>query len=248
MGYVFDFKDTRAYEDWLSDPKNRATLEHQTQLLLDLLRPFSGERLLDIGCGIGFHLSAFLKAKLLVTGLDPSPYMLDAARNRLGNRVDLHRGIAEDLPFEDNAFHYASLITTLEFVDHPQKALEEAFRVAKDRVILGILNRYALKGVKRRIKGMFSPSIYNRARFFSVWEIKRMTFSLLGEVPVSWRTACRFPVLGSRITGKIEASRVMQRCPFGAFAAVAVSLTPRFTTRLLPLEYGPKHSVTPLAG
>ncbi len=248
MGHVFDFQDARAYKAWVSDPKNRSTLEHQIRVILDLLRPLPGETLLDIGCGTGLHLSLFAEQNLHVTGIDPSPYMLDVASQTLGNRGDLHRGVAEDLPFDDNAFHYACLVTTLEFVEIPEKALEEAFRVAKNRVMIGVLNRYALKGLKRRIQGIFTPSIYNRARFFSVWEIKRMIFSLLGKVPVSWRTVCELPIASGPMASRIEASSMIRRCPFGAFVAVSVTLSPRFRARPLPLEYGPKRTATPLAG
>ncbi len=248
MGYVFDFKDARAYERWLLEPKNRYGLQLQTRVVFDLLHPLPGETLLDIGCGTGFHLSAFVNQHLRVTGLDPSPYMLDIAARSLGNRADLHRGIAEDLPFDDNSFNHACLITTLEFTEDPQQALQEAFRVAKDRVVVGILNRYALKGLQRRIQGIFTPCIYNRARFFSVWEIKRMTSGLVGEVPVTWRTVCQLPFSSNPVIGRIEASSLVQRCPFGTFAALSVTLTPRFRTRPLPLEYRPKHTTSPLTG
>jgi len=248
MGYVFDFNDARAYEIWLADPKNQSTLRLQTQLVLDLLQPSPGETLLDIGCGVGFHLSVFASRKLQVTGVDPSPYMLDNAHKTLGNRADLHRGFAEDLPFDDNEFNYACLITVLEFAENPQKALQEAFRVAKDRVILGILNRYALKGLERRIKGIFTHTIYNRARFFSVGEIKRMAFSLLGEVPIAWGMVCHLPISTSRMARRIQVSPMIQRWPFGAFAAVSVTLTPHFRTWSLPLEFGAKNTISSLAG
>ena len=35
------------------------------------------------------------------------PYMLDLAAKYLCNRVDLHRGVAEDMPFDDNSFNHA---------------------------------------------------------------------------------------------------------------------------------------------
>ena len=172
MGRIFDFQDAIAYEHWLKNPQNKFIYKLEIQLMRDLLKPMRRESILDIGCGTGACIQALVGMDLQVTGLDPSSYMLDIAIKKLGNRVDLYRGYAEDLPFDDNSFTYACLFTTLEFVADPRKALEEACRVAKDRVFIGVLNRYAIKGIQRRVKGMFSSTIHNHAQFFSVWEIK----------------------------------------------------------------------------
>jgi SAM-dependent methyltransferase len=166
--------------------------------------------------------------------------MLDILSKTVGNHVSLYRGIAEDLPFDDNSFNHACLFTSLEFVDDPQKALAEAFRVAKDRVFIGFLNRYALTGIGRRVQGIFTPTIYNRATFFSVWEIKSMVRELMGPVPVCWRTVCQFPGPWGTWMKQIEGSGLVQRFPFGTFAGMVVTLVPRFRTRPLAIRYQPK--------
>jgi len=242
MGYVFDFNDAKAYEEWFNQPDNRFAAELESRLMIDMLEPMPGEAILDIGCGTGASLLPFLDKGLQATGIDPSPYMLDIAKNNLGNRVDLHRGFAEDLPFDDNSFNYACLVTTLEFVDDRQKALEEACRVAKDKIFIGVLNRYAIKGIQRRVKGVFTKTIYNHARFFSVWELKRNIRSILGDPPISWRTVCQFSSGSGRIASWIERSNLAQRCPFGAFAGIVVTLVPRFRTRPLAIPVQAKPS------
>jgi ubiquinone/menaquinone biosynthesis C-methylase UbiE len=166
--------------------------------------------------------------------------MLDMALEKIGHRADLYRGFAEDLPFDDNSFNYACLFTTLEFVDNPKKALEEAFRVTKDRVFIGVFNRYALKGIERRVKGIFSPTIFNRARFFSVWELKQMIRRIMGQVPVSWRTVCQLPSNSGKFVKNLEQSKIIQRCPFGAFAGMVVILVPRLRTRPMTVRYQAK--------
>ena len=116
MAYIFDFKAAQHYDGWYENPANRFVADLEDQLLLRLLQPARGERILDIGCGTGRHLQVFSEMGLDVTGLDASPYMLDIAREKLGHRAELHQGLAEDLPFEDNSFDIATLITSLEFV------------------------------------------------------------------------------------------------------------------------------------
>jgi len=237
MGHVFDFKDAIAYEQWFKKPQNKVAFELETGLMKTLLQPMRGESVVDIGCGTGACLVAFLEMGLQVTGLDPSAYMLDIASRNVGNRVDLYQGYAEDLPFGDNSFNYACLFTTLEFVDDPQKALEEACRVAKDRIFIGVLNRYAIKSIERRVKGMFSATIFNHAQFFSVWELKQRLRKIVGHTPISWRTVCQLPPQAGKIASSLEQFSVIQRCPFGAFVGMVVTLVPKFRTRPLTIRY-----------
>lgn len=242
MNYIFDFNEARAYEKSLARPENRITLALENRLMLDLLQPARGETLLDIGCGTGSSMYPFVEIGVQATGLDPSPYMLDIALKKLGKRVELYRGFAHDLPFDDNSFNYACLNTTLEFVDDPKKALAEACRVAKDRLFIGVLNRFAIIGMQRRIKGFFTPTICNHARFFSIWEIKKIVRSLVGDVPLTWRTVCQLPGSAGKIAGKIEESSIFQRSPTGAYVGIVVTLLPRFRTRPLAMKYTAKQT------
>lgn len=240
MGYIFDFNDANAYEQWFYKHRNRPAAELESRLMIDLLKPNAGELMLDIGCGIGSILPPLLDAGLQITGIDPSPYMLDIICSQFNNRVELYRGNAEDLPFDDNSFNHACFFSSLEFVDDPKKAIKEACRVAKDKVFIGVLNRFAIKGIQRRVQGIFNHTIFNKAEFFSVWQIKRMVRELMGPVPITWRTVCQFPNTSGKFFMNLERSQLVQRCPFGTFAGIVVTLVPRFRTRPLALRYRPK--------
>lgn len=236
MGYVFDFKSAREYDYWYRKPCNRFVAQLEEQLIVRLLGPVRGERLLDIGCGTGRHLKMFSDMGLDITGLDASPHMLELAKKRLGPNAALHQGLAEDLPFEDNAFNVATLITTLEFVEDMQAAIEEACRVAKDRIFLGVLNRYAVKGIERRVKGIFSETMYNRARFFSVWELTRQVRQILGKTPMKRGTVHQLPASWKKYSQYIERFWLTQKSPFGTFVGMAVILVPRYRTQNLPIK------------
>ena len=246
MGYIFDFNDARNYARSMMQTDNKCAVTLESQLMLNLLKPVAGETVLDIGCGSGVSLEPLLAAGINVTGIDPSPYMLDVAAASLGRRVDFYRGFAEDLPFDDNSFNHACFFTSLEFVDDPLKAIEEACRVAKDKIFIGFLNRYALKGFKRRLEGIFTPTIFNKARFFSVWELKSMVRETAGPVPVQWRTVLQLTSGKGKLTMAFEQSDFVQRCPFGAFAGLVVTLVPRFRTRPLAIRYQPKNTTRAL--
>lgn len=248
MGYVFTFQDATTYNRLLQKPNRQLFCEVESQLMLDMLQPAAGDALLEVGCGTGVSLAPLLERQLQLTGIDASPYMLDIARDHLGHRADLYRAEAEELPFEDNAFNHTVFMTALEFVEDPRRAISEACRVTKDRLFLGILNRFALIGLQRRIKGIFQHSIYNRARFFSIWEVKAIIRSIVGEVPMQWRTVCQLPTPPAGLARKIEQFGLVQRCPFGAFVGMVVTLNPKFTTRPLKLKYKFKNNAGFIAG
>lgn len=248
MGYQFDHKDAREWEAWHQDPVNAKAVALQSRLLVDMLRPAHGDSVLDIGCGTGASIEALLPLGVRLTGVDPSGPVLRIAREKFGNRVSLRNAAAEDLPFDDNSFHHAVLMTTLEFVEDPERVLAEACRVAKDRLFIGVFNRYAIKNIQRRVEGVFTRTIYNRARFFSVWELKELIYGLLGDAPVQWRTICQISTAPGNIFGRFEESEWVQRCPFGTLAGLTVELVPRFRTRPLELKVPAKGAPKPAAG
>ncbi len=133
-------------------------------------------------------------------------------------------------------------------MDDPQKAIAEACRVAKDRVFIGFLNRFAIKGLQRWFSGWFSTSLFDHARFFSVWELKRIIRLAAGPVPASWRTVCQFPRASGRAIQNFEQSNIVQRCPFGTFAGMVVTVMPRFRTRPLAIRYQSRGLVRSLQG
>jgi len=230
MGYIFDHSDALLYEAQLKEPGNQKTAGLEHRLMLRMLKPLRGKLLLDVGCGTGAGLLSFLDAGLNITGIDPSRYMLDIALKNLKNRAELYPGAAEDLPFEDNAFHYACLIKTLEFVENPRKALEEVCRVARDKVFIGFINRHSLKASGMRIERLFTKTLYAQARFFSIWELKSLIRSVAGNMPVSWRTIAQLPP------------------PFGAYGGIVITLSPQFRTTPIEIPYESNCIKEPVAG
>ena len=242
MGYEFDFKAAQAYDAMFEKGRARHCLDLEIKLISSLIRPMPGKRMLDIGCGTGLSLEPFVELGMNLTGIDPSAYMLDKAAARLGDRVELHRGMAEDLPFEDNAFDTALLFFSLEFSNRPAKAIEEACRVAREQVVIGVHNRYAPLNMIRRVKGYVFKDMYSQARFFSVWELKIMMMSILGKVPVKWRTTVQFPFMSGRLVSWVENSSLIQWSYWGNFIGMRIKPVPTFRTRPLELKIQ-KHKI-----
>ena len=248
MGYVFDFRDAGKCDARLEKRWHRHCVDLETELIRKLISPKKGQRILDIGCGTGLSLVPYLDQGLNLTGIDPSPYMLDMAASRLGSQVDLHRGQAEDLLFDDNAFDTALMFTSLEFTDRPAKAIEEACRVAKDQVVIGVLNRYAPLNMARRFKSFFFPGIYTHAHFFSVWELKSLLSSILGRVPVKWRTTVQFPFLSGVWVSRVENFKLVQKSYCGTMIGMRIQPVPKFRTRPLALKISKRKLYKPATG
>ena len=248
MGYVFDFNDARTYDAWFNQDRHRYCLNLEIKLLLDFLSVKKGQRILDIGCGTGISLEPLLDKGLSLTGIDPSLYMLDIASKKFKNKVDIHRGSAEDLPFDDNEFDSVFFFTSLEFTERPGKAIEEACRVAKDTIVICVLNKHAPLNLFRRVKGFFAPTIYNHAYFFSIWELKKILHAILGKVPVKWSTTLQFPFTHGKIAGCIEGFKIIQKSFFGTFIAMKIKPVPTFRTIPMPLKINRQKAYKPATG
>jgi ubiquinone/menaquinone biosynthesis C-methylase UbiE len=95
-----------------------------------------GDSVLDVGCGTGNASLAAAARGAHVTGVDPSPGLLEEAARRavaagLGPRTEFVVGRAEALPFVDARFAVALSTFGVIFADDPSLALSEMVRVTR---------------------------------------------------------------------------------------------------------------------
>lgn len=87
--------------------------------------------LLDLGCGMGRELFYWHKKGLSVVGADieeqdmPFPFKI----------VDLD-DTETILPWNNNSFDVVTLIHTIEHLENPEYAIREAYRIARDMVVV----------------------------------------------------------------------------------------------------------------
>jgi len=185
---AFDGDVAARYESWYGTPEGRRADELEKAVLGWLLQGFSRpDSVLEIGCGTA-HFTRWLSERgLAAVGLDLSAAMLVEAQVLDG--VPLVRGDALRLPFADGVFGLAVLVTTLEFLERPREALAEALRVARCGVLMGVLGRWSLLGLRRRLAALFRPTVYDAARFYGVGELKRLLRSVAGgKARIAWYT------------------------------------------------------------
>ncbi len=170
---AFDEEVAAHYEAWYETGEGQRADTLEKRSLRQLLRHFPDAfSVLEVGCGTG-HFTRWLDGQgLFAAGLDLSTAMLSEARAE--KQILLVQADAGRLPFSDDAFDLTAFITTLEFLGTPRGALEEAVRVASRGVLLGVLNRWSALAVRRRLVGLFRPSIYETAHFYSVVELRQL--------------------------------------------------------------------------
>jgi ubiquinone/menaquinone biosynthesis C-methylase UbiE len=101
----------------------------ETLARLPALKP--QDRVLDVGCGTG-ELLARIAAKYpsaRLAGIDPVAEMLEVAREKLSEKVDLRVAWADDLPWPDDSFDLVISCNMFHYITHPVPAVQEMTRV-----------------------------------------------------------------------------------------------------------------------
>lgn len=137
------------------------TAENETSLLnayyvrpaiVDLAGDVAGRRILDAGCGAGPVSVALRDRGAVVSGFDRSAKMVELARQRLGDDVDLRvADISGPLPYPDGAFDDAVAALVLHYLEDWTAPLAELRRVLKPggRLIVVVNHPILLKMVHR---------------------------------------------------------------------------------------------------
>jgi SAM-dependent methyltransferase len=128
---------------FLFDRMLQATLDEAASR--DAIGPWFGGRVLDIACGTGGDVAHLVASGWEAHGLEPSPVMLERARDRNAlsdDKVMVARGIAEALPYADQTFDRVICKGSFDHFARPRGAAEEIRRVLKPngRLVVSIAN------------------------------------------------------------------------------------------------------------
>ncbi|GBE58460.1 demethylmenaquinone methyltransferase [bacterium BMS3Abin01] len=140
-----DHPDTRhpsnareRFDRWSSSydsRRSRLFFERLHRRLAPLLAVGDARRVLDVGCGTG-NLAVSLALDhpgVSVTGIDFSPGMISAAREKLSPVVDVSFRVAaaEELPFDDGGFDLVYSTLSFHHWEDRRKGLTECARVLR---------------------------------------------------------------------------------------------------------------------
>jgi SAM-dependent methyltransferase len=163
------------YERWFT---RHQEAYHSELMAIRALLPWQG-----LGLEIGVGTGRFAAPLGVLVGVDPSRAMLAYAQKRGISGV---QGVAEALPFKDEAFDYGLIVTTICFVDNPKAMLAEAHRVLKPGapLVIGFIDRTSSLGhnyLVHQAENVF----YREATFYSASEVEAL-LSGLGFTDQTW--------------------------------------------------------------
>ncbi len=113
------------------DQRWSAYLDASLSMTLEVVTDLAAEQVLDVACGTGRLLETLAgrSDQVKLVGIDRVPAMLDAARQRIGERATLLECAAEKLPFDDSVFQLVINTNALHYFHDADAALHEIRRV-----------------------------------------------------------------------------------------------------------------------
>lgn len=217
---IKDYWETKVPQVWYSDKKEGSLpwfneLEYKRYHIyykyIPQIAEFEyhyGEKVLEIGVGVGTDLIQFAKHGAIVSGIDLTENAIEMTKKNFELKGVKYKTLqtenAEDLSFEDNSFDLVYSFGVLHHTSHTDVAIKEIYRVLKDEgkaivmfyargwkhyfkrifiqgILLGKLFKYGysqLINLQTEVYGS-SPLTY----VFTKREIKKF-FQMFGEVEV----------------------------------------------------------------
>ena len=148
-------KTPAGYDAWYASPRGAWIGAREAELLVRLGKIAPGQTLLDAGCGSGWFTRRFAATGCEVSGIDRDPGMIAYAAAR-GGPARYLAGDMTALPLPDKSFDIVTAVTSLCFVRDERAALGEMIRVARRRVVLGLLHRRSLLYLRKRGRGAYA--------------------------------------------------------------------------------------------
>jgi len=167
------------YARWRASEIGAITDRLELQLILELVGDVSGCRVLDLGCGEGKLALELARRGAIVTGIDASAAMIEAAECRAKQHavnVSFQLARAEHLPFPSEQFDIVTAITILCFVDDPRPVFQEIARVLRPngRLVIGELGKWSTWAAARRIRAWLGSQLWADALFRTAGELRSL--------------------------------------------------------------------------
>jgi len=168
-----------AYAGWRNSTVGAITEMLQRRLILDLLGDVRGRSVLDIGCGDGTLAVELWRRGAIVTGIDMSSQMIEAAQanaKQEGADVAFIVAPAERIPFPSERFDVVSAVTILCFVENAAPVFAEIARVLRPggRLVIGELGKWSSWAAARRIRAWLGSQLWRRGHFRTARQLRTL--------------------------------------------------------------------------
>lgn len=184
-------KSRKAFNDkadiYLSTNDHKVTA-HLKNTALNDVDPNEGDKLLDVGCGIGDLLKNFTSKSnnIELYGIDYSEKMIEQAKINLGYIANLCIGDAEALPYDCNMFDFIISCAAFHHFPNAEQALKEMKRVMKKDSKLLIYDFTVPNGLRQIMNFFIKFSNDGDYKLYSAKELSKLS-SRLGFRDVSYK-------------------------------------------------------------
>ena len=146
----FDAPDAggfHGYKDYIAD---REHIEEKFAAILERIEALGGAgRLLDVGAGPGFLVSAACARGWEAVGVEPNPWAAELGRE---HGLDIRTGVLADrTELEPGSFDAVSFMDVIEHVDHPDELVATAHSLLRPGGVLALLTADAGSPISRAL-------------------------------------------------------------------------------------------------
>src|SRR3989338_9114249 len=168
------------YDSWYYTDRGKYISGLEKRVLLKMIAPKQLSvinhqlSVIDIGCGTGYFTQFLGSYCRSIVGVDTSMDMIKYAMKKREDRsqktevrIKYIVDDAESLPFKDGSFDISVSITAVNFFRNPARAVSEAVRISREKIFLGVLNKWSLLYFFKKVKSFFVNTSYSDACFYS---------------------------------------------------------------------------------
>jgi Methylase involved in ubiquinone/menaquinone biosynthesis len=156
-------------------------------IIIEKAKGFNCKKVLDVGCGTGTVISILSKNEgIELSGVDLSDKMLNIAREKLKDRVELKIGDAEQLPWPNNTFDTVICTDSFHHYPEPVKVLSEMARVLKPKGYLIIGDPWMISPFRQVFNSLLKYSKDGDFMIYSKAEISKLLLRC-GFSSINWK-------------------------------------------------------------
>lgn len=180
---IWEHPDTYELENRSVDPDGVLVREMRA------IRDWAGLRVLDLGCGTGFHLPMLAETAATVVGVEPHPPLAAAAAERVSgmDTVEVRPGLAQELPLEDHSIDIVHARWAYFFGPGCEPGLRELERVMAPGGVAYLIDNDATRSTFGTWFRTALPT-YDPARVQRFWDSQGFTTIPL---TIRWQMASR---------------------------------------------------------
>jgi SAM-dependent methyltransferase len=155
-----------------------------------------GKEVLELACGPGIGLGYLLNTSQRVVGGDYDDSLVELAKQHYGNRLEVCKLDAQNLPYENESFDVILLLEAIYYLPNANQFVSEARRVLRN-------NGAVLICTANCERPDFNPSPYS-CKYYTARELCRILTETGFDVEVYGGYPIASPSLHGRILGRVR--------------------------------------------